>query len=88
MIKNVILDMRNTLLLFSPDVSINKYCSLYKEKFFVRKALLEEEEWLVANERIISDKNKFEKAKHKVTEKYYQDLKNCDWNFNIYVLLH
>ena len=83
MIKNVILDMGNTLLLFSPDVSVNKYCSSDEEKSCVRRALFEGEEWILADAGKISDKDKFDKVKHKVPEKYHAALKNCAENFDI-----
>ena len=71
MIKNAILDMGNVLLKFDPEVSLNKYCSSKEEKSLVRKALFEGKEWIQVDAAEISDKDKFEKTKHKIPEKYH-----------------
>ena len=75
--------MGNTLLRFDPEVSLNKYCSSEEEKSLVRKALFEGKEWIQGDAGEISDKDKFEKTKHKIPEKYHQALKNCAENFDI-----
>ena len=75
--------MGNVLLKFDPEVSLNKYCSSEEEKSLVRKALFEGEEWIQADAGEISDKDKFEKTKHKIPEKYHQALKNCAENWDM-----
>ena len=82
MIKNVFLDMGNVLLDFNPDFSLNKYCKTEEEKEIIRKALFEGKEWVMSDAGEISDKDKFEKVKHKVPEKYHEALKNCADNWD------
>ena len=83
MIKNVFLDMGNVLLNFDPGYSINKYCKTQEEKDIVRKALFEGEEWIKSDAGEISDKDKFEKVKHKVPEKYHESLRQCAENWDL-----
>lgn len=83
MIKNVILDMGNTLLRYSPEVSLNKYCTSDEEKSAIRKALFQSEEWLLGDAGEISDKDKYDKVKHKLPEKYHPALKKCAENYDI-----
>ena len=82
MIKNIFLGMGNILLRFDPEYSINKYCKAQEEKDIIRKALFQGEEWLMSDAGEISDKDKFEKVKHKVPEKYHESLKNCAENWD------
>ena len=82
MIKNVFLDMGNVLLNFDPGYSINKYCKTQEEKDIIRKALFEGEEWIKSDAGEISDKDKFEKVKHKVPEKYHESLRLCAENWD------
>ena len=83
MIKNVILDMGNTLLRFAPDVSLNKFCSSEEEKANVRKALFDSKEWIMGDAGEISDKDRFDKVKHYIPEKYHEALKNCSEHYDI-----
>ena len=83
MIKNVFLDMGNVLLNFDPGYSINKYCKTKEEKDIVRKALFEGEEWIKSDAGEISDKDKFERVKHKVPEKYHESLRQCAENWDL-----
>ena len=83
MIKNVILDMGNTLLRFSPEVSLNKYCSSEEEKSSVRQALFKGEEWLKSDAGEIKSKDLYDSVKHKIPEKYHEDLKNCAEYYDI-----
>ena len=68
---------------FSPDVSLNKYCSSDEEKELVREALFRGKEWIMCDAGEISHKDLFEKTKHKLPEKYHQALKNCAENWDI-----
>ena len=83
MIKNVILDMGNTLLKFDPNVSLNKFCSSEEEKVNVRKALFDSKEWILGDKGEISDKDRFDKVKHYIPEKYHKALKNCSEHYDI-----
>ena len=67
MIKNVILDMGNTLLKFDPNVSLNKFCSSEEEKVNVRKALFDSKEWILGDKGEISDKDRFDKVRQKLS---------------------
>ena len=75
--------MGNVLVYFNPDISINKYCKTEEEKEIIKKALFGGKEWLMGDAGEISNKDLFEKVKHKVPENYYESLKNCAENWNI-----
>ena len=86
MIKNVILDMGNVVLKFDPEVSLNKYCKSNEEKDIIRQALFKGEEWIMGDKGEISDKDLYEKVKHKVPEKYHETLKNVADNWDICIV--
>ena len=75
--------MGNVLLDFNPEFSLNKYCKSEEEKNIIRKELFEGQEWVMSDNGDISDKDKFEKVKHRVPEKYHESLKKCVDNWDL-----
>ena len=70
MIKNILLDMGNVLLLFNPEIPLNQICKTEEEKDSIRKAYFEGEEWIKTDYGEIKDKDLVDTIKHKVPEKY------------------
>ena len=75
MIKNILLDMGNVLLLFNPEIPLNQVCKTEEEKDSIRKAYFEGEEWIKTDYGEIKDKDLVDTIKHKVPEKYHESLR-------------
>ena len=86
MIKNVILDMGNVLLLFNPDIPLNEFCTSEEEKQSIRKAYFEGEEWIKTDYGDIKDKDLVDAIKHKVPEKYHETLKKVAANYDTHMV--
>jgi len=74
MIKNILLDMGNVLLLFNPEIPLNQICKTEEEKNSIRKAYFEGEEWIKTDYGEIKDKDLVDTIKHKVPEKYHESI--------------
>lgn len=81
-LKNIIFDMGNVLLDFNPEVSLNAFCKSEEEKDIVRKELFHGPEWMMADEGLILDRERYDLVKVRVPEKYWEGLKRCaeEWD--------
>ena len=86
MVKNVILDMGNVLLVFNPEIPLKEYCKTEEEKNIIRKALFESKEWILTDAGEIKDRELFDKVKNKVPEKYHETLKKVIDNYDLHML--
>ena len=86
MIKNILLDMGNVLLIFNPDVPLNKYCKTEEEKKIIRKEYFESEEWIESDCGDIKDKDLFDSVKHRIPEKYHESFRNVAKNYDEHML--
>ena len=86
MIKNILLDMGNVLLIFNPDVPLNKYCKTEEEKKIIRKEYFESEEWIKSDYGDIKDKDLFDSVKHRIPEKYHESFRNVAKNYDEHML--
>lgn len=77
MIKNIILDMGNVLLDFSPDFVVNKFCSEDEEREIIKRELFCGQEWVKCDLGLITDEELFECVKKRVPEKYHNSLRLC-----------
>ena len=86
MIKNILLDMGNVLLIFNPDVPLNKYCKTEEEKKIIRKEYFDSEEWIKSDYGDIKDKDLFDSVKHRIPEKYHESFRNVAKNYDEHML--
>ena len=77
MIKNVILDMGNVLLNYDPQIPLDLYCDSREEKEMIRRELFEGPEWRLGDLGEISDPDRYDLVKSRVSEAYWPHLKKC-----------
>ncbi|MCD8146375.1 MAG: HAD family phosphatase [Clostridiales bacterium] len=86
MTKNIVMDMGNVLLDFDPQVPLDRYCSTPEEKELVRRELFQAPEWLMADQGLIRDCERFDHVKGRVPEQHWPALKACADNW--WVCMH
>ena len=74
-IKNIIFDMGRVLLQFEPYVSLNKYCENEEDKELIYKELFKGPEWIMGDEGIITNGQRYELVKERIPERLHQTLK-------------
>lgn len=77
MIKNVIFDMGNVLMDFSPSVQLDASCRSEEAKEYVGRELFGGEEWVQRDLGKISVEQLYEGVAKRVPEEYHADLKRC-----------
>lgn len=74
-VKNIIFDMGRVLLKFDPFVSLNTYCENRQDMDLIYKELFEGPEWIMADEGIITNGQRYELVKERVPERLHRTLK-------------
>lgn len=74
-IKNLIFDMGNVLMKFDPWVSLDYFCKSSKEKEIIYQELFKGPEWIMADEGIITNGQRYDFVKNRVPEELHQSLK-------------
>ena len=74
-IKNIIFDMGRVLLKFDPYVSLNAYCNSKEDIDILYKELFEGPEWIMADEGIITNGQRYELVKKRVPDRLHRALK-------------
>ena len=74
-IKNIIFDMGRVLLKFDPYVSLNTYCEKKEDIELIYKELFEGPEWIMADEGIITNGQRYELVKERLPERLHRTLK-------------
>ncbi len=82
MIKNIILDMGNVLLIYDPEIPLNQFCRSEEAKDIIRKELFQGPEWIQGDYGYITNKERFDSVKKRIPEKFHEELKKCvdGWN--------
>ena len=83
MIKNIVLDMGNVLLNFSPDFVVDTFCTSDEEKKIILKELFNGPEWAMGDKGVIKDSDRFDLVKERVPAKYHEALRKCAYNWDI-----
>ena len=78
--------MGNVLLIFNPDVPLNKYCKTEEEKKIIRKEYFDSEEWIKSDYGDIKDKDIFDSVKHRIPEKYHESFRIVAKNYDEHML--
>ena len=74
-IKNIIFDMGRVLLQFDPQVSLDTYCKSQEDKELLYKELFEGPEWIMGDEGIITNGQRYDLVKERVPERLHRVLK-------------
>lgn len=76
-IRNVIFDMGNVLLDFSPRRVVERWCADEEERQLILRELFEAPEWLMADRGLIRDTERYALIRDRVAPEHRQALKNC-----------
>ena len=74
MIKNIIFDMGNVLLRFDPWVSLHHFCKTQEEKEIIYRELFQGPEWVMADEGLITNGQRYDFVKNRVPKEMHQLL--------------
>lgn len=83
MIKNIILDMGNVLLVYDPAVPLRLYCKTEEEQAVIRKELFEGPEWVQGDLGYMTDAQKYESVRLRVPESMHDALKKCVYGWHV-----
>lgn len=83
MIKNVVFDMGNVLIQWSPDYIVSRLVEDRKSAQLIKEAVFEQEYWSKLDEGTITEEEVFELAKSKLPEEYHDDLEEVidNWQY-------
>ncbi len=82
MIKNIILDMGNVLMDFDPEVSLRRFLDNDADRDIIRNELFHGPEWLMGDEGILKNAERYEPVSKRVPQRLHPQLKNIveHWN--------
>ena len=74
-IKNIIFDMGNVLLRYDPWVSLHHFCKTQEEKEIIYRELFQGPEWVMADEGLITNGQRYDFVKNRVPKEMHHLLK-------------
>lgn len=77
MLKNIIFDMGNVLLDYNPEIPLREFCSTEESRTIIRKELFQGKEWIMGDEGLIVNEERYPLVKERVPETYHDELKKC-----------
>lgn len=83
MIKNIIFDMGNVLFDYDPQVCLQRFCSSDRERKIIQKELFEGPEWVMGDQGMIAEKDKYDLVKKRVPQEMHPSLKRCAMEWDI-----
>ena len=82
-IRNIVFDMGNVLLDFSPRRVVERFCADEAERALILRELFQAPEWLMADRGLIRDRDRYGLLRDRVPPEHREALKNCcfHWAF-------
>ena len=83
MLQNIIFDMGNVLLSFDPEVPLARFCHSEEAKDLIRKELFQGPEWIMGDQGILRNDERYEPVSHRIPSVYHKELADCVSHWDI-----
>jgi len=83
MIKNIVLDMGNVLLDFTPDISLQKFIDNVSDREIIRRELFQGSEWIQGDLGKITNSERFDSVSRRIPMRLHSALKQCVEHWDI-----
>lgn len=83
MLQNIIFDMGNVLLTFDPEVPLARFCHSEEAKDLIRKELFQGPEWIMGDQGILRNDERYEPVSHRIPSVYHKELADCVSHWDI-----